>query len=381
VRQAGLNPVVVDVRCFATRNALTLRDDLSKSDSTVSIVEFGAFENYILILHQDSPFISDIYLSEKDRNSLLDNDVSEESLKLISSRFSMQVLQMISSYQLKYKIKPIDSILISSTIPVIDRILVHFNESMPNINVEVFNPLMNVKVPENLVEKSNAELNSSIFSSALGLATRKLDVFGYYEYVTGTNNINLLPNRENVKNKEKMKFLSRWGVVALVIIAISLGVWSFLVSKSEVERVDMLLFEYNSLIVERNEKQLELDDLLTKKNVLAGTLSATKNMKSNQEFMYLVLAGINNSIPNAYLKLSKIDFNGDVDVTIYGLSTTDNNILSFIDNLSKVEVIEKASLVTMSIEIIMDQSAKSFTIKCTLAEQKTITNKEDANGN
>ena len=381
VRQAGLNPVVVDVRCFATRNALTLRDDLSKSDSTVSIVEFGAFENYILILHQDSPFISDIYLSEKDRNSLLDNDVSEESLKLISSRFSMQVLQMISSYQLKYKIKPIDSILISSTIPVIDRILVHFNESMPNINVEVFNPLMNVKVPENLVEKSNAELNSSIFSSALGLATRKLDVFGYYEYVTGTNNINLLPNRENVKNKEKMKFLSRWGVVALVIIAISLGVWSFLVSKSEVERVDMLLFEYNSLIVERNEKQLELDDLLTKKNVLAGTLSATKNMKSNQEFMYLVLAGINNSIPNAYLKLSKIDFNGDVDVTIYGLSTTDNNILSFIDNLSKVEVIEKASLVTMSIEVIMDQSAKSFIIKCTLAEQKTITNKEDANGN
>jgi hypothetical protein len=97
--------------------------------------------------------------------------------------------------------------------------------------------------------------------------------------------------------------------------------------------------------------------------------------------MYLVLAGINNSIPNAYLKLSKIDFNGDVDVTIYGLSTNDNNILSFIDNLSKVEVIEKASLVTMSIEIVMDQSAKSFTIKCTLAEQKTITNKEDANGN
>ncbi|ANQ66368.1 hypothetical protein GS41_03320 [Candidatus Pseudothioglobus singularis] len=60
VRQAGLNPVVVDVRCFATRNALALREDLTKSDAPVAIVEFGAFENYILILYKDSPFISDI---------------------------------------------------------------------------------------------------------------------------------------------------------------------------------------------------------------------------------------------------------------------------------------------------------------------------------
>ena len=62
VRQSGLNPVVVDVRCFATRNALALREDLTKSDSPVAIVEFGAFENYILILHKDSPFISDLSL-------------------------------------------------------------------------------------------------------------------------------------------------------------------------------------------------------------------------------------------------------------------------------------------------------------------------------
>ena len=112
---------------------------------------------------------------------------------------------------------------------------------MPNIKVEVFDPLMNVKIPENLKEKSIAELNSSIFSSALGLATRKLDVFGYYEYVTGTNNINLLPNRENVKNQEKMKFLSRWGIAIFVIIAIAFGVWNFLISEKEVERVDKLL--------------------------------------------------------------------------------------------------------------------------------------------
>ena len=110
VRQAGLNPVVVDVRCFATRNALALRTDLTKSDSPVAIVEFGAFENYILILHKDSPFISDIYLSEKDRNTLMDQDSTDEQVMGISNRFSMQVNQMISSYTAKYKTQPIETL-------------------------------------------------------------------------------------------------------------------------------------------------------------------------------------------------------------------------------------------------------------------------------
>ena len=381
VRQAGLNPVVVDVRCFATRNALTLRNDLNKVDSPVAIVEFGAFENYILILHQDSPFISDIYLSEKDRNSLLDPDASEELLKGISGRFAMQVSQMITSYQSKYKTQEIDSLLLSSTMPVIDRIVEHFNESMSNIKVEVFDPLLNVKIPENLQEKAAAELNNSIFSSALGLATRKLDVFGYYEYVTGTNNINLLPNRENVKNQEKMKFFSRWGIVIFVIIAIALGVWNFLTDEKEVDRVDKLMVEYNLLKGIKNERQMTLTDLNIKKNSLEGALEATNNMTSNQSFMYSVLLGINIAVPNQYLKLTKIDYEGGNELIVYGLSTNDGNILKFIENLTKVEVIDKASLVTMTVETISEQTLKSFTVKCTLASQKTIDSRGETNGN
>ena len=381
IRQSGLNPVVVDVRCFATRNALALRNDLTKDNSPIAIVEFGAFENYILILHQDSPFISDIYISEKDRNSLLDPDASEESLKSISGRFAMQVSQMISSYQTKYKIKEIGSLLLSSTMPVIDRIFIHFNEAMPDITVEVFNPLIDVKIPENLVEKSSAELNSSIFSSALGLATRKLDVFGYYEYVTGTNNINLLPNRENVKNQEKMKFLSRWGIVIFVIIAIALGGWNFLISEKEVERVDKLLVEYNLLEGIKNERQMTLTDLNIKKNSLEGTLQATNNMTSNQGFMYSVLLGVNTAVPNQYLKLTKIDYEGGDELMVFGLSTNDGNILKFIENLTKVEVIDKASLVTMTVKTISEQTLKSFTIKCTLASQETIDSREKTDGN
>ena len=381
VRQSGLNPVVVDVRCFATRNALALRTDLTKSSAPVAIVEFGAFENYILILYQDSPFISDIYLSEKDRSTLMNQESTDAEIKGISNRFSMQVAQMISSYTAKYKTQAIDTLLISSSMPNIERTIGNFNDALPNINVDVFDPLLNSVVPENLQEKSKAELNSSIFSSALGLATRKLDVFGYYEYVTGTNNINLLPNRENVKSQEKMKFLSRWGVVVFVIAAIAFGAWNFLLNGKEVDRVDALMVEFNQLEPLRNELQMTLSDLLDKKDSLERTLEATNELTSNQGFMYSVLVGINAAIPSSYIKLTEIDYFGGNKITINGMSTNDNNILSFIENLTIVDVIDKASLSTMSAETISNQAIKKFVVEVILIEQQTIDGREDSDGN
>jgi len=381
VRQSGLNPVVVDVRCFATRNALALRADLTKSSAPVAIVEFGAFENYILILYQDSPFISDIYLSEKDRSTLMNQESTDEEIKGISNRFSMQVAQMISSYTAKYKTQAIDTLLISSSMPNIERTIGNFNDALPNINVDVFDPLLNSVVPENLQEKSKAELNSSIFSSALGLATRKLDVFGYYEYVTGTNNINLLPNRENVKSQEKMKFLSRWGVVVFVIAAIAFGAWNFLLNGKEVDRVDALMVEFNQLEPLRNELQMTLSDLLDKKDSLEMTLEATNELTSNQGFMYSVLVGINAAIPSSYIKLTEIDYFGGNKIIINGMSANDNNILSFIENLTIVDVIDKASLSTMSAETISNQAIKKFVVEVILIEQQTIDGREDSDGN
>jgi type IV pilus assembly protein PilN len=52
---------------------------------------------------------------------------------------------------------------------------------LQSVSVPSYN---NEKVPDN---------NKSTLSSVLGLAYRKLDVFGYYKFVTAVKNINLLP--------------------------------------------------------------------------------------------------------------------------------------------------------------------------------------------
>ena len=380
VRQSGLNPVVVDVGCFAIRNALTLREDLKEKVHPIAIVEFGCYENYILILHGDSPFISDIWMADKDRNLLLKSDIDEESLKRVGEHFSMQVSQMLSSYQSKYKIQPIETLLVSSSIPVIGNIVDSIQKALPEIKIEVFNALQQLTIPENLKEKAFSEPNPSVFSSVLGLATRRLDVFGHYEYVTGTNNINLLPDREGVVNQEKMKFLSRWGIVIFIVIAIIFSVSSFFSGQFEGEELDQQLVEYNNLEIQKNTKQTVLSELIAEKQSLSGMLETSKNINSNQKFLYLVLLGINSSVPQG-VSLNSIDYTGANILTITGLSISDQNILQFIDNLSQSKAIDKSSLLTMSIKIVNKRTFKSFSIKCTLAEQILVDKKEKADGN
>jgi len=371
----------VDVRCFAIRNALELRSDLTSIDSPIAIVEFGVSENYILILHEDSPFISDIYLSDKDRNLLNNHDIDPILHKKIVDRFAMQVSQMLSTYQSNYKLQPIDSILFSSTFLTIDGTLNYFKSALPDINVDVFDALKNITLPENLKEKASAEQNQSVFSSVLGLATRKLDVFGYYEYVTGTNNINLLPNRDGVKSQEKMKFFYRWGMVIFTLLVIALLSWSFLNDSSKIEKVDSLMVEYNNLEMLKSDKQMILDGLVVERKSLSGMLEATKNINSNQGFMYSVIIALNSSVPQG-VALSRIEYTGDNTLTISGLSINDQNILQFIANLQNSKPIDRSSLVNMSVTKKSERIYKNFKIKCVLATQdEASSNQESDNGN
>jgi len=63
------------------------------------------------------------------------------------------------------------------------------------------------------------------------------------------------------------------------------------------------------------------------------------------------------------------------------MSANDNNILLFIENLTIVDVIDKASLSTMSAETISNQAIKKFVVEVILIEQQTIDGREDSDGN
>ncbi|WP_162786194.1 type IV pilus biogenesis protein PilM [Polynucleobacter necessarius] len=177
--KAGLNPVVVDVRCFAIRNALKTQQ--LRSQKTTALIEVDPHENYVLIITDDAPFIYDVYVSETDR-ALIENGVPPgEAGDRLYDRLSEQIRQTFRAYETKVGSNLIEKVLLVSPISDTAELLIQLRNCLDGYRVELFNPLLDLVIPANLQDKTVSEKNSSVFSSAIGLATRKVDIFGYYK--------------------------------------------------------------------------------------------------------------------------------------------------------------------------------------------------------
>lgn len=365
VRQAGLNPVVVDVRCFSLRNALDLKKKLNFKQP-IGILEFGPFENYILILDKEgAPFIAEIYISDIDKELLLDTSTADSAVdnQKLFERYAMQVSQVVSSYESKYGTS-IGKIFVASTLPSITDAIEQFKIGLPGSTLEEFDPLSDTRVPANVEKKILAEPNVSMFAAVLGLATRKLDIFGYYQYVTGVNNINLLPNRESIKAKEKAKAYSKYVLIALTLVVFVGAGFSFFSVSEKKSAVDAKMSDYQVVANERDEKANELDNLVRQVEEISGLLEASSGLQSNQEFMYDLLTHINNSVIEG-IALDSITYTDGV-IRIVGKSLSDQNIIEFNSKLDKSPLIRRASLQTMSVTSENGQTLKNFALRCDL---------------
>jgi type IV pilus assembly protein PilN len=366
VRQAGLSPVVVDVRCFSLRNALDLKKNLNLQQP-IAILEFGPYENYILILDkQGAPFIAEIYISDLDKESLGKPPTdSTEDFSGLFQRYAMQVSQVVSSYQSKYN-ATIAKIYVASTLPSISEAVEQFKIGLPDSKVEAFNPFADIRVPANIEKKISAEPNTSMFAAVLGLATRKLDVFGYYQYVTGTNNINLLPNRDALKAKEKARAFSKYVLIFITLIVIAGAGWSFFTVSEKKKSIETQMLEYELVAGERDQLSSDVDSLSRKINEISGLLEASSDLSSNQKYMFDLLAHINASIIGG-IALDSVTYQDGV-VDIVGKSLSDQNIIEFNSKLDDSPLIRRASLQTMSVSTEGGINVKNFSLRCVLGE-------------
>ena len=115
-------------------------------------------------------------------------------------RYMTQVKQAIQDFETKYE-KRIRNLKVTSNLTNVEEYLGSFRKNMINTGFNLFDPLDGIKIPAQLEESVNLS-NRSYFSTVMGLAFRKLDVFGYYKFVTAVKNINLLPNRDSMIAKK-----------------------------------------------------------------------------------------------------------------------------------------------------------------------------------
>ena len=371
-KKAGLNPVIMDVRCFTLKNAYDNTKFQSITDKGNSaILELGIDENYMMIIHNNTPIITDIFLREQEKQYL--NDVANEQISTeadaVIRRYAMQIKQAITDYEAKYENK-ITTIQIVSSLKNLSFLLPVFKKNLPTTGFVNFDPLQSVSVPSYNNEKV-PDNNKSTLSSVLGLAYRKLDVFGYYKFVTAVKNINLLPNRDAVRQQNRLKFLSGFAfkgiagaVAGIYLILIVMSYFQINTNKEKLVEFDQVQMEFDKL-------NIQFSKLAKQRREMQKSLDLGKMVNSNQASSYRALAQVTRSVP-LRVNFEKISFDGENSIIIEGVAFSDQDILNFIANLNAKSLIEQASLAAMKVQTGESSSGsnnkKGFIINCKLKE-------------
>jgi len=367
IKKGGLNAVIIDVKCFALKSAVDQVNQIAGSieeTNLTAVLEFGLDENYVMILYDNNPIITDIFIRGQDRTILRDSN-NQEEMEALVRRYMTQVKQAIQDFETKYE-KRIRNLKVTSNLPVVDDYLAIFRKNMTNTGFLLFDPLDGIKIPAQLENDSNIK-NRSYLSTVMGLAFRKLDVFGYYKFVTAVKNINLLPNRENMIAQKKAKMFSNFafkgilGIVSIIYIGLfSLSFWQINDLNKKNEGYDQTIQSHELKTLEKNKYTKEL-------GIMLKSLELSKSIESNKKMNFRVLAQIASAVPKR-IRFKSIDYNGADLVVIEGLAYSDQDILKLISNLNNKRLISQASLATMTLPQDQQgtQQLKGFKIACIL---------------
>ncbi len=368
IKKGGLNAVIIDVKCFALKSAVDQMNQIKGSieeSNLTAVLEFGLDENYVMILYDNNPIITDIFIRSQDRNTLQKSDNQEEMDGLVR-RYMTQVKQAIQDFETKYE-KRIRNLKVVSNLPNVDSYLGSFRKNLANTGFNLFDPMSEVKIPAQLSE-SVKFANRSYFSTVIGLAFRKLDVFGYYKFVTAVKNINLLPNRDSMIAQKKAKIFSNFAFKGVVTVVGAIYIILFGLSFWQISSLNKKLTDYDQIVSEHQLKTLEKAKFAKELGIINKSLELSGSIESNKKISFRILAQIASSVPKR-VKFNSIDFDGQNQVIINGVASTDQDILKLIGNLNEKKLISQASLASMTLPESNDPTKpkmKGFKVACTV---------------
>tara|TARA_B100000941_G_scaffold178149_1_gene127667 strand:- start:3998 stop:5740 length:1743 start_codon:yes stop_codon:yes gene_type:complete len=366
IKKGGLNAVIIDVKCFALKSAVDQMNQIKGSieeSNLTAVLEFGLDENYVMILYDNNPIITDIFIRGQDRNTLQKSDNQEEMDALVR-RYMTQVKQAIQDFESKYE-KRIRNLKVVSNLPNVDSYLGSFRKNLANTGFNLFDPISEVKVPAQLEESVKID-NRSYLSTVIGLAFRKLDVFGYYKFVTAVKNINLLPNRDSMIAQKKAKIFSNFAFKGVVGVVGAIYVILFGLSFWQIQSLNKKLTDYDQIVMDHELKTIEKTKFVKELGIINKSLDLSSSIQSNKKISFRILAQIASSVPKR-VKFNSIDFNGTNQIIINGVASTDQDILKLISNLNSKKLIAQASLASMTLPdstAVGKPKMKGFKIAC-----------------
>lgn len=352
IRVSGLQAVLMDVRCFPLVDALAFHFGKKEfSPQKVGIVELGTGENYLMIAEGESVYVSDIFLPESGRQALTQAEYDEEAVRLSMTRYAAQLRQALMLYQNRAGAEPIEELLFVSSLPLAEAFIQALSDVLEDVKLSLFSPLEGLILPEQHQHFNEGPTNLSFLAPVLGLSKRKLDVFGYYQYTASTQNINLLPNRENVVRSRKLKLALTWGLFVLILAGGGFIGADSLVQLQENSQLREKIRNFGGVSEDLGRVNAELQSVVSQRTQYESTFAELEGMISPTQQRQLsdMLISLNNSLP-LNIWLTEISHDDKHKIHIRGRSESGQSVQQFVSNLNESAFFNEVMLLNMELD-------------------------------
>jgi type IV pilus assembly protein PilN len=359
INNAGLETIIIDVKCFATRNAFDIgvQENAKNHGEATAIVEFGSVENYLLIVKDNAPHITDIFVKDGDARDLDRGSFSDEELEGFFSRYSMQIRQILSDYESKYSSAPIKTLYVISDMVNIRNYLELLSNSLSDLNIIFYDPFSKVSMSTKEKDLVKKHKNKSVFTAAIGLASRSLDIFGYYKYTTGVKNINLLPDRSKIRKKKQANVLLRLLIIVILTLSVGIGAIQYWILSTEKNTLINRVAPYTNLKAELDEKKAVLAKIIAEKRRMDTNLQFGLKITTNQVQLRNFYNDMGAAIPKSTW-LYSVEYKPDNSVEVVGYAISDESIINYISALSNSNEVEDVALKTMELKTFDNETVK-----------------------
>ncbi|MEM0910093.1 MAG: PilN domain-containing protein [Pseudomonadota bacterium] len=187
--------------------------------------------------------------------------------------------------------------------------------------------------------------------------------------------INLLPWRDQVRQKQKNQYFSYLGGVALVTLAIAWIVGQFIDAQIRHQQSRNLFLTQQIEILDTQIQ--EIRDLQTKIEEITIRMSLIEQLQVSRNLTTTLLAELARAVPNG-ISLSSVT-RKENDITILGVSESNNRLSAFMRAIDGSEVFSDPELSSIVSNLTSNIALSDFELSVKISSEFTI--ETDENGN
>jgi type IV pilus assembly protein PilN len=339
VKNSGLNPVIVDIRCFAISNAFSQKANVQGNNSL--FLELNAEENYALIPNGKAASVFNISIDNVEKAAITNHIMDKVNIDAFVQSYARQIKTIVDSHESKNADIVVKNIYILSSLPLAHVIINKLQKTLEYYTVAHCNFFDCMQIEDDFTINAKSALhNLSAWSVAIGNALHMVDVFGKSSLKYAAN---LLPSARKYKSAKRLQYILNSAIIMASVVL------CWFASATQ-----------NSLYLKNNELSAELaslsgvEDLYNKDSSAFSHLALQNNnvlavdelmndLTANQTKLLSIQQYLNVAVVND-VWLKEFNFIAPDKITIMGGATADQGILEFIDMLNQGKQFDKISL-------------------------------------